>query len=138
MLVRATGYSEQYQRFQLSDIQALVVNPSHRRQNWGIAWGVILFIALIPFVVSFLHYETPIVSSIVLAVAVVFLLINHLLGPTCRVFLVTQVQTVRLPMVRRRRADKVVARLRPLIEAAQADLLAPAPEVPSVAPPPSL
>lgn len=135
LLVKSTGYKEDYQRIQFADIQAILVSPSDRRQNWAIAWGVAAAIPLLPLVISLFHYETPIVSSIFLGVALVVFLINHLLGPTCRVSVVTRVQTTRFPLVRRRKADQVLARLQPLIEAAQADLLT-GPGVIPLSPPP--
>lgn len=135
LLVQSTGYREEYQRIQLGDIQAILVSVSDRRQNWAIAWGVVGVIALLPLVVALFQYETPIFSAIFLGIAVVVFLINHLLGPTCRVSVVTRVQTTRFPLVRRRKADKVLARLQPLIEAAQADLLT-SPDVVPLSPPP--
>jgi hypothetical protein len=51
---------------------------------------------------------------------------NLILGRTCRCFLRTAVQTEQLPPLDRvRRAQKVFARLRPLIAAAQGGELAP-------------
>ena len=62
---------------------------------------------------------------------------NQLLGPGCTLHNVTGVQTARLEaVVRWRRAEKLLARLQPLIEAAQQDLAAPVVIV--EAPPPPL
>ena len=135
LLVRSTGYSEHYQRFQLSDIQAFLISPSHRRQNWAIGWIVVGVIALIPLVVSLLSHDSVVIQSVFLLLAMILLLINHLLGPTCSVLVVTRVQTTRFPLVRRRKADQVLARLQPLIEAAQADLLTGSDGAPAVPPP---
>jgi hypothetical protein len=56
-------------------------------------------------------------------VLLAFLVANLLLGPTCVCHLKTAVQTEELPSLRRlRRARKVLARLRPLIVAAQGEL----------------
>lgn len=135
LLVQSTGYREEYQRIQLGDIQAILVSASDRRRNWAIVWCVKGGIALLPLITSLFQSEIPIRSIFVLGLAAGLLLINHFLGPTCRVSAVTRVQTIRFPLVRRRKADKVLARLQPLIEAAQADLLT-SPDVVPLSPPP--
>ncbi len=135
LLAQSTGFTEQYQRFQLSDIQAFLITPSKRRQNWAIVWTVIGLIALVPLIISLRQAESPFISGPFLLLALLALVINQLLGPACNVAVVTQVQTTRLPLVRRRTTDKVLARVQPLIAAAQADLLA-APDLVLVPPPP--
>lgn len=135
LLAQSSGFTERYQRFQFGDIQAFLITPSPRRQNWAIVWGIISLIALVPLLISLRQEESPFISGPFLGLALLVLLINHLLGPTCSVSVVTLVQTTRLPMVRRRKADQVLARVQPLITAAQADLLA-APDLISTGPPP--
>lgn len=134
MLVRSTGYTEHYQRFQLSDLQAFVIVASHRRRNWAIAWVVLGVIALIPLLVFIRQGETPIFSTGFVGLALLLLAINFFLGPSCSVSVVTRVQTARLPIVRRRKADKILGRLRPLIEAVQAEFATDTAAVPAVPP----
>lgn len=135
MLARSTGFTEQYHRFQLSDIHAFLITPSNRRQNWTIGWVVVSLLALVPLIIALRQQETPVISGILLLVCLSALLINQLLGPTCNVSVVTRVHTAKLPLSRRRTADKVLARLEPLIAAAQTDLLIGAEPV-STTPPP--
>jgi hypothetical protein len=63
---------------------------------------------------------------------------NWALGPCCRTHIATAVQLTPLPPLSRlRKARKVLARLQPLIVAAQADLAAspPGPDVPAATAP---
>jgi hypothetical protein len=78
----------------------------------------------------------PFVSGTILAFSLIFIVWNTLLGPSCKAYVVTGVQTAQLPsLVRRRKARKVLARLQPLIAALQADMTAPPPLPPVEAPP---
>lgn len=135
MIVRSNGYIERYQRFQLSDIQAFTIGPSNRRENWNIFWGCVGLIALIPLIITLVEHDVPYVSASFLLVALGVITANLALGPTCKVFLVTRVQTVWLPLVRRRRAERTLAELEPLVQAAQADLTV-TPEALPTSPPP--
>lgn len=134
MLVKSTGYTEEYLRYNFSDIQAFMLGPSSRRMFWNLGWGALAFTFGILVLNGLLRHSTPIASSIGLVIVAVFFLINYLLGPSCSVFLVTRVQTVWLPIVRRGKFDRIVQRVQPLIEAAQADLQ-PAPEAQPTTPP---
>jgi hypothetical protein len=126
MLVRSTGFSERYQRFSFADVKAVVVEHSDRRMVWSFAWGGLAAIPLFIAVVALSRSETPIVSGLFLTVFLSLLAVNFALGPTCNVFLMTQLQSVQLPIRRRRKAEKFVAEMHPVITAAQADLVAPA------------
>lgn len=123
LLVKSTGYTEEYQQIQYTDVQSIMVTESERRMTWNIVWIVAGVITAFPLVLGLIEHQEPIVSGILMAVILTFLAINHFRGPTCKVFLITRVQTVRLPFVRRRKAEKILARIQPLIDAAQADLL---------------
>lgn len=125
--VAASGYNERYQRFYFEDIQAFIVGASNRRLGWNLFWGGLALIPGLYLLSLLLNGETPVVSAILFGIAIVFLVWNTALGPGCRVHLISKVQTVRLhALSRRRKAERVLERLRPLIEAAQAGL-APAP-----------
>jgi hypothetical protein len=126
MLVRSTGFSERYQRFSFADVKAVVVEHSDRRMVWSFAWGGLAAISLFIVGVALSRSDVPIASGIFLAITLSLLAVNFAMGPTCNVFLMTQLQSVQLPIRRRRKAEKFVAEIHPVITAAQADLVAPA------------
>ena len=113
------GYSEQYRRFYFRDIQAFSL---HKTKEWfavnlilGVVTGLFLLWALIVE-----NTGGKITLGIISATLGIFLLVNVLRGSTCNCQIKTAVHLEELPSLRRRRnAEKVLARLRPLIEAAQ-------------------
>lgn len=124
MQVESTGYSENYQRFRFEDIQGFFVTTSNWRIWWNIVWGLWVIVAGLAFAGALSNYETPVVSAVFLIIGLTFLCWNSLLGRTCRVFIVTKVQTVQLGSIGRRRTfNRVMARIQPLITAAQASLV---------------
>jgi hypothetical protein len=131
LLVNSSGYSEDYQRIQFSDIRGFFVIPSDRRLLWNVPW---IFFGLFSgvFLINTLNSgKEPYVSGTILAFSLLLLAWNYFLGPTCIAYVVTGVQTAQLPsLVRRRKARKVLARLQPLVAAVQVDM------VPQPAPPP--
>lgn len=126
--VNATGYSESYKRFYFRDIQAFLVV---RTGYWTLAHvltGVVGFgslsLSLIFLVTGNPDWQVGgyIMGSVALALAVA-LGFSLLAGPACRCAIRTAVQTERLPSLSRlRRARRVIERLRPAIEEAQAQL----------------
>lgn len=137
MIVTSTGYTESYARLELRDIKGFFITASDRRMGWGIAWGLFsaLFVAI--FIANWGDPAPPIFSGIFLALSLGLFAWNHLLGPGCRAYAVTGVQTAPLPaIVRMKKARAVLGRLQPLIEAAQADLVPPVPVAPPVVPDP--
>lgn len=119
LLVSAAGFHETYRRFYFRDIQAITL----RKTVTGL---VINVVAAIPLAISLAglasasNGEEATVWSIPAGIFLGFLLFNVLRGPTCACEIHTAVQTRRLgPMGRLRSAGKTLARLRPLIEAAQ-------------------
>lgn len=122
--VQSSGYSDTYKRYYFRDIQGLLVEDSERRFyiniTLGLVWAVFIGMMLladggwIPQAIFLLLFGVPLV-------------INNVRGPSCKVYLVTQVQAVRLHALgRRARFERFVDQVRPLIEAAQADLVRPA------------
>lgn len=135
--INSTGYSESYRRFFLRDIKAMLIVHTGRRAIYAallICWGVI--------VASITHTAGggPVGWVIVLTIVGGLLLWNHLRGPGCRVVVITAVQQENIPsLCRLPRTRKILAELRPLIEAAQAGLATgplPASAEPPVVPPP--
>jgi hypothetical protein len=138
MQVESNGYSENYQRFQLSDIQAFFIRDSSRRLYWNLFWGMIALFAGLAFVSGVIHQDVG-VSALFLGIAIVFLAWNNVLGASCQVYIVTRVQTVRLgSLVRQRKARKVLGRIYPLIEGAQTGLVKTPPAAPSASSGPTL
>jgi hypothetical protein len=130
MVVRSTGYTESYTRIQLSDIKGIFLTATERRKWWTLVWAIVAGWSGILFVVSLSERKTPIVSTAFLALGLGVLVWNYLLGAGCRAHVVTGVQTAELPsLVRIKKTRRVLARLEPLIAAAQADLV--------IAPPPA-
>jgi hypothetical protein len=123
------GYSESYKRFYFRDVQAIYL---HKTNSW-----LIVNLVLGLFTGSFLlwtlmvkDHAGVIALGIITSVFGLFLLVNALRGPTCGCHLQTAVHREELVSLRRRRnAEKVLARLKPLLEAAQgsetAETLAP-------------
>lgn len=125
---------ERYRRWYLRDVQALIVRRTNKRLGWNIAWGAIGGVAL-AIVGGFLGLAAAssgereqqimlwvfagLMSTFALG-GTLLLVINTMLGPTCAVFLQTPTGVERLAApTRQRAADKMLARLRPLLDAAQ-------------------
>lgn len=121
--VQSTGYTETYQRFYFRDIQALQVVHGDRRLYYGLTFaGIGLIASLIALAAE---GEWP-VFAIIWGVLLPLLLWNHFLGAGCRVVVVTAVQQERFPSLSRLpKTRRVLAELKPLIEAAQSDLTSP-------------
>ena len=139
--VQSTGYTESYSRIYLREIKGFFVTDSRRRGNIGYGWAIFDFIVLLIVILS---SKSVLASAITAAVLAVPLVWNHLLGPGCRFYIVTGVQTAPIEaMVRWPRARKFLARIKPVVEAAQADLVPvalppPPPAAPAGAPLPPL
>ncbi len=135
LIVTSTGYTESYARLQLRDIKGFFITTSERRLAWGVTWGCFSAVFLLAVIVNSGGPDLPYFSGGGLLFFGALLLWNHLLGPSCHAFVVTGVQTAKLPaMVREKKALRLLGRLQPLIEAAQADLVV-APSVSPVLPP---
>jgi len=120
--VRTTGYSEEYKRFYYRDLQAIVFRKTDSWRFWNLFLGIVS--ALVVFVALMSSSGDALGGWIGLAACLfVLFLINLLRGPTCACHVRTAVQAERLPTLKRLRiARKVVAQLKPLIEAAQGPL----------------
>jgi hypothetical protein len=118
--VQSTGYTETYRRFYLRDIQTMLIVHTARRTYIAITLAVLLLIAVI-IVVSADGGAAG--AGIAAGIFLPFFLWNHLLGPGCRVVAVTAVQQENVPsLCRLPKTRRILANLRPLIEAAQGDL----------------
>lgn len=113
------GYSESYKRFYFRDIQAIYV---HKTNTWLIVNVILgLFTGFSLFWTLLVHETAGVITlGVITGVFAFFLALNALRGPTCLCHLKTAVHLEELPSLRRRRnAEKVLARIKPLIESAQ-------------------
>lgn len=133
LLVETNGYTESYKRFYFRDIQAISIQQTNRYRWWAGITGffalvfLILAIATMPKTSPVQWNGGEIAGGIFLGgiagLGLLFLVINWILGPTCRCFLRTAVQTEELPsLCRERRTRKVFDQIRPQIVAAQGQL----------------
>lgn len=121
LLVLKRGYVEVYRRFFFNDIQVLIAQPTHTGKTWNVVFG---FFAALFFVPAL--FQSDVARMVLLCLAAPFvlaLLFNLFRGPTCAFYVRTAVQTERLPALSRvRDADRFIARIEPLIRAAQGEL----------------
>jgi hypothetical protein len=121
LVIRSSGYSEDYKRFYFRDIQAFVI----RRTDSGRVVNAVFGVLAVPPLIAALTTSGGwlVFWFIVTAFFLLLLLLNTLYGPTCVTHLRTAVQTEELASLGRLpRARKVLARLRPLIAQAQGEL----------------
>jgi len=124
--VTSTGFSEEYKRFYLKDIQAILIRESSQWVvvNW-ILGGLASLFLLLTALGALLEWSFGAMATDVflLVFFVVPLLVNIAAGRTCICQLRTAVQTERLySLSRRRTALRVAGTLRQEIEAAQGTL----------------
>ena len=136
LCVDSSGYSETYKRFYFRDIQAVTTMVSRRKifsnfWNWvlGIPFvicAVVLTVGLVDIRHRPLHpddYWGFLGWGIPCGIFFALLLTINLIGKACTCYLRTAVQIEELPSLDRvHRARKALARLRPLIVAAQGEL----------------
>jgi hypothetical protein len=124
LCVETSGYSESYKRFYFRDIQAF----SFRRTNARMVLSIVLAVmAALFLLIAFIADNTTVLVifvSLTPLLCLVPLVINLILGPTCRCQVRTAVQTEDLPIRRIRGARRFLERVRPLISAAQGELTA--------------
>lgn len=121
LLVESNGFSENYKRFFFAEIQAVTVRQTATGRIWNGVWaGMVMIFALIALQLSDVE---AIVFWVITAIFLGALLLNFSLGPTCACHIRTAVQTERLTAINRLRvAERFLARIRPLIAAAQGTL----------------
>ena len=98
MVVQSTGYTEEYKRIFYGDLRYLTVVQTPRQMWTGIVSAI--FIAII--LIALLYWNLPWPAALLIGVPLlVWFAVNLFLGPTCRCYLNTHVQTVQLPAPRR-------------------------------------
>jgi hypothetical protein len=122
LMVQTANYGETYKRFFFKDIQAIVVQRTHMGKTWNAIWGgLFLFFGILAAVGG--EFVTSIVLLCIGAPFGLALLVNLILGPMCVLSIRTAVQTERVSALRRMRtAEQFIARIEPLIVAAQGEL----------------
>ena len=122
--VESNGYRESYKRFYFRDIQAIVIQHAKRRVIWNailptpLAGGLLGLLALLT--AGERNEAAIILCFIFLGIVLLLLVINNVLGTGCACYLRTAVQIEQLPgLYRVPKARKVLAKIRPLIIAAQ-------------------
>jgi hypothetical protein len=136
MIVQSTGYQESYARLQLIDIKGIFLTGTKRRVWWTCTWGIITGLSLIALISTVRGEQSPPYFSLLFSVlGGIGLIWNHVIGAGCRAHVVTGVQTAELPaLVRIKKTRQVIARLQPLINAIQANVVV-APPMPAAGAP---
>jgi len=126
LLVHSNGYTETYKRFYFRDIQALTVQQTSASTFLNRVLVILCFLLGVG-VIAAGEVSAKITLSIFAGLFIGIGVINLIKGKTCRCCLRTAVQTEVLPPLHRvKYAHKILARLRPLILAAQGGESAPA------------
>jgi hypothetical protein len=119
--VSSSGFTESYRRFYFRDIQAIVLRKSALGKVWNAVWASVF--GLLAAIASGIGGPAAIAWWAVAGIFLLVLALNIGRGPTCVCQLRTAVQTrTLLSLNRLRNATRVIAQLRPLIEAAQGAL----------------
>ncbi len=120
------GYREDVKRFYFRDIQAIVCTPTRtwRVCSW-LAGSLLVFLAICGGVSAYLGYMLPFAMAWILAtVALVILLGNLVLGPSCSTTLYTAAAEAPLySLGRKRSAEKSIARIAVMVQHAQKDMV---------------
>ena len=121
LYVESTGYTENYKRFYFRDIQSFTL----QKTGEGTAINFVLSILFFLFALGAILTQG---FGLLIPAGFfgVLLLVNLQLGATCRCYLRTAVQMEQLTSLGRvRKAQKIFARLHPLITTAQGGELSP-------------
>ena len=120
--IDSSGYTENYRRFFLRDIQAVIIRKTLGMQIRVLVYGVFALF----WVLCALSTSDPIWLGIwwsLTGLFLIFLTINLILGPCCAFHIKTAVQNEAIPSIHRlRKARQILDRLRPLLAAAQGQL----------------
>lgn len=125
LVVRESGYREEYRRFFYRDLQAVVVRPTNRRRLLSAIWGGLVLLTALPAIAALLSKVEilPILLGVLALLCTAGLLVNLLLGPTCECYLQTAMQFEPLPALRRmNRAQQFLPRLRARVAEVQGSL----------------
>ena len=131
--------TERYRRFNLDDLQAVVIRHTNRFALWNVILGV-LDLLLVSFMIMLAQGDQGafVVCGVFLSVLILITIVHVARGPTVSCDLITAVQNFRMPgVVRRRDADRIVAALKAHAEKLQPVSSDPAPETSPLPSPPA-
>ena len=122
LLVDYSSVHQDLKRFYFRHIQALTVRRTARWSTLSLVFGLLAAVFTL-LLLNFNGEPERYFHGLAVGLFGLLLLINLLKGPTAECFIQTAVQSEKLPSLGRlRNARKVLARLRPLIDAAQGKL----------------
>ena len=120
--IDSSGYTESYRRFFLRDIQAVIIRKTIGMQVWTLVHGMLALF----WMVCALNTTDAVWMGVwwgLTGLSLILLIINLVLGPCCAFHIKTAVQNEAIPSINRmRKAREVLARLKPLVTAAQGEL----------------
>lgn len=127
LAVESTGYSEEYTRYYLKDIQALITRRTARGTALNTINGAAVLISLLAGIACYEAGNAPspgvYTSGIFGGFFLILLLWNLFGGPTCRCHLRVPLGIEELPSLDRlKKVKKALARLRPMIGDLQGDI----------------
>ena len=124
LLVKSTGYTEDYTRIYLKDLKGVV---SHRTKTWMLANIIVGSILMLSFISilstdNLFSFGTIFLGIITTPIFLVFL--HHLyLGPTCKTEILTPLGPLDIPAVRRtRNLERLLKELRPAVSTVQSSM----------------
>jgi hypothetical protein len=122
LAVQSTGYTETYKRFFFSEIQAFIIQRTKGALWFTLGCGAVFTLCLLVAVLSD-QSEVQILFGVLAGLALAAMVTGLVWGPNCNCYIKTAVQTDRIPSIRRlRQAQRILARIQPLINAAQGTL----------------
>ena len=125
LAVESTGYSEEYTRYYLKDIQAVVSRRTMAGKVWNALFGILAVLSLGAVLGGNLKGVPPVTvgAGICAGLFLVFLLWNVFRGPTCRCHLLTPVGKEELrPLDRVKDVKRALDRISPLIGPLQGEI----------------
>ncbi len=112
---------EDYKRFYFPDIQSIITQKTTGGKVQNVILGSLLGFSSL--MIIFTDGVWALFNGIMAGCSFLLLMVNWLRGPTCVTWLQTAVQTEKLPSLHRlKKAQRVMARLKPLIENVQGPL----------------
>ncbi len=131
-----SGYREVVKRYYYGDIQAIISGPTKSWRNCTLCTSIMLVVFLALFALSApadVSYPAMVLIIAGFVLSLIILIINLVLGPTCKTVLYTAPSEAPLySLGRKRNAEKAIALMLPFVEAAQrGEAPAATPEPPS-------
>lgn len=118
-----SGYREVVKRYYYGDIQAIISGPTKSWRNCIVFTSTMLVVFLGLFALSApadVSYPAMVLIIAGVGLSLIILIMNFILGPTCKTVLYTATSEAPLySLGRKRSAEKAIALMLPFIEAAQ-------------------